>query len=184
MNLPSAPLTVHLMNRLSIPSVASCSRLFRSPWIVAGSGFWEGHKTRRCRRVIYPESYITKCATYTPTKCSMHVPCPVPAAASERKKNNLDGSKDFDLNVQARIWPLTLSCVPYSVDCEPRFMSQLVQRQLTFGLCLVHIRSRDPQNLGDLKDSQSTDSQLAFKDSQLRISRYRYEMSVLLHRVG
>ena len=25
----------------------------------------EGHKTRRCRRVIYPESYITKYTTYT-----------------------------------------------------------------------------------------------------------------------
>jgi len=25
----------------------------------------EGHKTRRCRRVTYPESYITKYSTYT-----------------------------------------------------------------------------------------------------------------------
>jgi len=30
----------------------------------------EGHKTRRCRRVTYPESYITKYAAYTKIKCN------------------------------------------------------------------------------------------------------------------
>jgi len=28
----------------------------------------EVHKTRRCRGVTYPESYITKCTTYTKNK--------------------------------------------------------------------------------------------------------------------
>ena len=35
------------------------------PVYLCSSG--EGHKTRRCRRVTYPESYITKHTTYTKT---------------------------------------------------------------------------------------------------------------------
>ena len=36
-------------------------------WTTALCSSGEGHKTRRCRRVTYPESYITKYTTYSKT---------------------------------------------------------------------------------------------------------------------
>ena len=42
---------------------ASGLRVWGSGYMVQGAG--EGHKTRRRRRVVYPESDITKCRTYT-----------------------------------------------------------------------------------------------------------------------
>ena len=35
----------------------------------------EGHKTRRCRRVTYPESYVTKYTTFTEIMCHAAVAC-------------------------------------------------------------------------------------------------------------
>ena len=32
----------------------------------------EGHKTRRCRRVTYPETHVTKYTTYTQNKSRFH----------------------------------------------------------------------------------------------------------------
>jgi len=49
--------------------------------VVIDLGLGEGHTTRRCRRVTYPELYITKYTTYTKIR-----PVVSPNAAFEKPR--------------------------------------------------------------------------------------------------
>ena len=59
------PLVIHRVDQQSGLLLCSHSDGLRVGWL-AETG--EGHRTRRCRRVTYPESYITKYTPYTRTK--------------------------------------------------------------------------------------------------------------------
>jgi hypothetical protein len=59
------------------------------------------HETRRCRRVTYPESYITKYTSYTKTKLA--VPHAVPLTAGRKR-------------IPARVIPFTRGAFPHTLS--------------------------------------------------------------------